>query len=131
MQTTVTSKCINDALRTTRVNLRDVASQQRTCINIITKNDISLFIDVWINPKQCLSPGNSFRNFGQCERVTSLPPDPQSGCCGREASDDDRITGTLLTVTVLTFSFQHVTKQHLCQLVDTGYKKDNIVYIAM
>ncbi|XP_026753466.2 vitamin K-dependent protein C-like [Galleria mellonella] len=28
---------------------------------------------------------------GQCP-VTSLPPDSQSGCCGREATDPDRIT---------------------------------------
>lgn len=38
---------------------------------------------------------NSFTGVnpgGQCA-VTSLPPDPETGCCGLEAGEDDRITG--------------------------------------
>lgn len=31
---------------------------------------------------------------GQCP-VTSFPPKPETGCCGREASDTDRIIGKL------------------------------------
>lgn len=32
-------------------------------------------------------------NLGQCTGLTSFPPEPNKGCCGRDVSDADRIIG--------------------------------------
>lgn len=42
-------------------------------------------------------------NQGQCP-VTSFPPKPETGCCGREATDSDRIIGKLPN-TIHSFAF--------------------------
>nr|XP_021207850.1 phenoloxidase-activating factor 3 isoform X4 [Bombyx mori] len=38
------------------------------------------------------SPGN-INTYSQCSPLTSFPPDPNTGCCGLEATETDRLTG--------------------------------------
>ncbi|CAH0723359.1 unnamed protein product, partial [Brenthis ino] len=48
------------------------------------------------NPYLNNGDGNSFNGVNaeqQCAVQSSLPPDPATGCCGKDMSDSDRITG--------------------------------------
>lgn len=53
-------------------------------------------------PQQQIPYLNNGVNAGQqCAVQSSLPPDPATGCCGKDMSDSDRITGNKLTLIYL------------------------------
>ncbi|XP_012551219.2 melanization protease 1 isoform X3 [Bombyx mori] len=43
------------------------------------------------------SPGN-INTYSQCSPLTSFPPDPNTGCCGLEATETDRLTAIPNTI---------------------------------